>query len=253
MALVEPIPGERAAVGTIGSQRALILADYHAGYEAALRYERGVTVPSRAASRRDRLLGLLEETEPDRLVVLGDLMRSIGEPGGAERAELEVLFEALPRSLSVTIVKGNHDGAIESWLEGTVPLDILSGSGAALGEIGVCHGHTWPDRAALAASVLCSGHEHPCVRLEDEVGGSRVEPIWYRGTLEPIAFEAWDESLAAHPPPSITVFPAFNDLVGGTWVNVPGQSYLSPFLPEGIAEPEGYLVDGTRLGPIDTL
>jgi metallophosphoesterase superfamily enzyme len=44
------------------------------------------------------------------------------------------------------------------------------------------------------------------------------------------------------------VFPAFNDLTGGTWINVEGQEFLSPFLPDGLADGQAYLLDGTRLG-----
>ncbi|WP_255194273.1 metallophosphoesterase [Natronobeatus ordinarius] len=248
---LEPVPDEPAAVATLDEGRALVIADYHAGYEAGLRYERGVEIPSRADERRERLLSLLERTRVDRLVVLGDLMHSIGEPGGAERGELEVLFESLPPALSVTLVKGNHDGAIETWLEG---VEIVPGSGVALDGLGVCHGHTWPAREVLEADVVCLGHEHPFVRLEDEVGGSHVEPVWVRGRLdpEPFAERTSDEGLPwleDGAPPRLVVVPAFNDLVGGTWVNVPGQEFLAPFLPEGLAEGEAYLLDGTRLGP----
>ncbi|WP_049925619.1 metallophosphoesterase [Halopiger goleimassiliensis] len=261
---VEPVPGEPAAVATVGSDRALLIADYHAGYEAALRYERGVDVPSRAADRRERLLGLLERTDADRLVVLGDLMHSIGEPGGAERGELEVLFESLPSTLPVTIVKGNHDGAIESWLteddefgaEPTPPIDVVPGAGVALDGVGVCHGHTWPAPDVLSCGVLCLGHEHPCVRLEDEVGGSRVERTWLRGRADPGPFRPRPEYedvpwFGDGTPPRLVVVPAFNDLVGGTWVNVPNQSFLSPFLPAGLTDGEAYLLDGTRLGPYE--
>ncbi len=145
---LEPVPGEPAATAAIGSERALLVADYHAGYESGLRYERGVDVPSRAPDRRERLAALLERTDPDRLVVLGDLMHSIGDPGGAERGELEVLFESFASDLAVTVVKGNHDGRIETWLaesdavEATV--DVVPGGGVALGDVGVCHGHTCP-------------------------------------------------------------------------------------------------------------
>jgi hypothetical protein len=31
-------------------------------------------------------------------------------------------------------------------------------------------------------------------------------------------------------------------------VNVEGQSFLAPFLPDGLASAEAYLLDGTRLG-----
>ncbi|WP_339106485.1 metallophosphoesterase [Haloterrigena salinisoli] len=271
---VEPVPGEPAATATVGTERVLLVADYHAGYEAGLRYERGVDVPSHAPERRERLLELLERTAPDRLVVLGDLMHSIGDPGGAERGELEVLFEAFPPSLSVTVVKGNHDGGIEDWLTPESEREVAAlefdpesvtvtpGAGVALGDgaVGVCHGHTWPAPAVLDCDVVCLGHEHPCVRLEDEVGGSRVERAWLRGRLDPAPFRerpeyegvSWLERDDAAPP-RVVVVPAFNDLVGGTWVNLANQSFLSPFLPAGLVDGEAYLLDGTRLGPYDSV
>lgn len=248
---VEPIPGEAAAVADLGGERALVIADYHAGIEAGLRADRGIEVPSRAEKRRDRLLSLVTRIDPDRLVVLGDLMHSIGGPGGAERGELEVLFESLSADLDVVLVKGNHDGEIEDWLEG---VEIEPGSGVRLGGVGFCHGHTWPAPAALAGEVLCLGHEHPCVRLEDSVGGSRVERVWLRGRLDPAGFadragyEAVGWLGGSGDPPDVVVFPAFNDLAGGTWTNLPDQSFLSPFLPDGLVEGEAYLLDGTRLG-----
>ncbi|ELY82365.1 metallophosphoesterase [Natrinema gari] len=261
---VEPVPGEPAATAAIGPERALLVADYHAGYESGLRYERGVDVPSRAPDRRERLSALLERTDPDRVVVLGDLMHSIGDPGGAERGELEVLFESFPSDLAVTVVKGNHDGRIETWLGESPDIDatveVVDGAGVALGAVGVCHGHTWPSRAVLESDAICLGHEHPCVRLEDTVGGSRVERAWLRGRLDPAPFRdrpeyegvSWLER-ADESPPAVIVVPAFNELVGGTWINVAGQSFLSPFLPAGLADGEAYLLDGTRLGPYESV
>jgi len=108
--------------------------------------------------------------------------------------------------------------------------------------------------------VVCLGHEHPCVRLEDEVGGSRVERAWLRGRLDPGPFRERPEyeevswlGDADETPPRVVVVPAFNDLVGGTWINVAGQSFLSPFLPAGLASGEAYLLDGTRLGPYESV
>jgi len=47
------------------------------------------------------------------------------------------------------------------------------------------------------------------------------------------------------------IVPAFNDRSGGTWVNVDGQGFLAPFLPEALvdSDTDAYLLDGTRLGP----
>ncbi|WP_327051828.1 metallophosphoesterase [Halomicrococcus gelatinilyticus] len=248
MALVEPVPGEPAATADLGDERALVIADFHAGIEAALRAEQGVSLDSRAEERREQVLALLDRTEPDRVVFLGDLMQSIAGPGGAERGEIEVLLERVEEHAAVTLVKGNHDGDVESWVD----CDVTPGDGVRLGDVGFVHGHTWPAREVLAADVVCAGHEHPCVRLEDTVGGSRVERVWLRGGLDAAPFaERADADLALDA--DLTVFPAFNDLTGGTWVNVEGQEFLAPFLPDALADGEAYLLDGTRLGAYEEI
>lgn len=247
MSLVEPVPGDPVAVADIGSERALVVADFHAGIEQALRAD-GVSLASRADERRERIFSLIERTDPDRVIFLGDLMHAIGDPGGAERGEIEVLVERLAdRGVATTLVKGNHDGAIESWVE----CEVTDGDGVRLGDVGFAHGHTWPAPEVLDSEVVCVGHEHPAVRLEDEVGGSRVERVWLRG---PIAVEAFaGRSIGVREGAELVVFPAFNDLVGATWVNVEGQEFLAPFLPEASPSAEAYLLDGTRLGEYSTV
>jgi putative SbcD/Mre11-related phosphoesterase len=233
--MIEPVPDAPAATADLGGERALVVADYHAGIEVALRYD-GVEVDSRADDRRERLLDLVGRTGAERVVVCGDLAHDIGRPAGEERAELAALLEALP--VPLTLVRGNHDGEIDE----AVDIDVTDGEGVLLGEVGFAHGHTWPGEAALSGDTLCVGHEHPAVRIEDSVGGSRVERVWLRGGLDAAAFAGPVEA------DELVVLPAFNDLSGGTWVNVPGQAFLSPFLPEGLTDGQAYLLDGTRLG-----
>jgi putative SbcD/Mre11-related phosphoesterase len=241
---VEPLAGEPAALATVeGGERALVVADYHAGIETAFRSE-GVEAESHADERLDHLLGLLDETDPDRVVFLGDLAHWIGRPAGAELAELETLLEAVTERVPALLVKGNHDGAFEDELE----LPVTDSAGVRLGDVGFVHGHTWPDPTVLEADVVCIGHEHPAVRLEDRVGGARVERVWLRGRLAPDAF-ARDGVDTAAIDGELVVFPAFNPLAGSTWVNVEGQAFLAPFLPDGLVDGDAYLLDGTRLGP----
>jgi len=244
---VEPVPGEPAAVADVEGGRALVVADYHAGIEVGLRRE-GVELPSRADERRESLLSVVERERPDRFVLLGDLGDSIGNPGREEREEIIVLFEALPPELPVTLAKGNHDGDIAETLEDVnQPVEVTPGHGVRLGDVGFAHGHTWPSPDVLGADTVCVGHEHPVVRLEDEVGGRRVERVWLRGRLAPEPFETFhDADLGIGG--ELVVCPGFNDLSGGTWVNVEGQEFLSPFLPDGLADGQAYLLDGTRLG-----
>jgi hypothetical protein len=265
---VAPIPDAPAALVETGSSTALVLADYHAGLEVGLRRE-GVSVPSRATERREQVHSLLDDTTAERVVFLGDLAHSIGDPRDEEREELEGLLGTVADRASITIVKGNHDGGIESVVEraGIEGIGVTPTDGTRLGAVGFAHGHTWPAPEVLDASVVCVGHEHPAVRLTDSVGGQQVERAWLRGGLDRSPFDAHyydpgdseaDESGASEaeasdrtdrrPDGELVLFPAFNDLLGGTWINVPEQGFLAPFLPEGIADGQAYLLDGTRLG-----
>ncbi|WEL21106.1 metallophosphoesterase [Halorhabdus sp. BNX81] len=249
---VEPVPGAPAAIVEVPDGRALVVADVHAGIEAGLRRE-GVELASGADQRRENVLSLVAETDPDRLVVLGDLGHAIGTPQRDEREEIDRLVSAVTDRIPLTLVKGNHDGEIESLLADREGVAITDGSGVRLGSIGFAHGHTWPAPDVLAAETVCIGHEHPVVRLEDEVGGRRKERVWLRGAIDPVPFREHDDDTRLQVDGELVVFPAFNDLSGGTWINVAGQSFLSPFLPEGLADGTAYLLDGTRLGPYDQI
>jgi putative SbcD/Mre11-related phosphoesterase len=248
--VVEPVLNERAATATVDGQRLLIVADYHAGIESVLQSD-GVEIRSQADSRRERLLGLIAETGADRLVVLGDLVHAIGTPWETEREELRKLFDAL--TVPMTLVKGNHDGEIEAFLdELDHDITVTPSGGTRIGPVGFVHGHTWPAVDLFEAAVICVGHEHPVVRLEDSVGGSRIEHVWLRGDVVLSGFQDhYDEPLAGEC--SLVVFPAFNELSGGTWINVEGREFLSPFLPDGLGNGRAYLLDGTRLGAYETV
>jgi putative SbcD/Mre11-related phosphoesterase len=240
--MLEPIPGVPAGIADCGSERALVVADYHAGLEVGLRRD-GVELDSRAGTRRRAIRRLLEDHPVDRVVLLGDLGDSIGTPGREERTEIRRLLETLSERTPVTVVKGNHDGGIESITGELDTVDLIGSDGFRIGDIGFCHGHTWPSEAVVDAPLVCTAHEHPLVRLEDEVGGKRSERVWLRGRLDPSGFSAYPAV-----GDRIVVCPAFNDLSGGTAVNE-GDGFLSPFLPEGLTDGEAYLLDGTRLGP----
>ena len=240
--MLEPVPGEPAAVADCGAERALVVADYHAGLEVGLRSE-GVELRSRAGERREGLLELLAETGADRVVFLGDLGNAIGEPAGAERAELRELLSAVTDRAPVTVTKGNHDGDVEAVTDPFEAVTVVDGPGTRIGEVGFCHGHTWPAEDVLAAPTVCTAHEHPRVALTDEVGGRRTERAWLRGRLDADGFPEYDDV-----GDRMVVCPAFNGLSGGTLVNE-ADEFLSPFLPGGLADGETYLLDGTRLGP----
>ena len=240
--MLEPVLGEPAAVADCGTERVLVVADYHAGLEIGLRRD-GVEIDSRATRRLTSLTRILDDHPVDRVVFLGDLGDSLGTPKGDERAELRALFEAVAANYPITVAKGNHDGGIETVADGFDGVEVTDGDGVRIGEVGFCHGPTWPKASVVAAPLVCTAHEHPLVRLTDEVGGRRTERVWLRGRVDPSGFLDYDEF-----GDRIVVCPAFNDLSGGTAINE-APDFLSPFLPDGLADGEAYLLNGTRLGP----
>jgi metallophosphoesterase superfamily enzyme len=158
------------------------------------------------------------------------------------------MLTAASDRVPVAVVRGNHDGDIQSIAAEHDRVSVADGDGLRIGPLGFAHGHTWPSRTVLEAGTLCLAHEHPAVSLEDEVGGRRVERAWLRGSLDPVPFrDRYDGAVSV--PDRFVVFPAFNGRSGGTWINVTGQEFLSPFLPDAVADGEAYLLDGTRLGP----
>lgn len=246
--MVQPIPDEPAATVELDGERALVVADVHAGIEVGLRDERGVELDSAAGARRERLLELVARTGADRVVVVGDLTHRIGGPRGVEEEELRALVDAVADAAALTLVPGNHDGGVADLLADH-PVEVREPTGWRVGRVGFAHGHTWPSAAVLDAEVVVIGHEHPQVRVEDAVGGARSERAWLRGTLAREPFLARDEALSwPETDPELVVVPAFNERSGGTRVNVEGEAFLAPFLPEGLADGEVYLLDGTRLG-----
>lgn len=248
MVAVEPVIGTPAATVSVGGTRRLLVADYHAGLERAMRYSDGIAIRSRAGSRRKRLLAAIDEVDAAEVIVVGDLMHSIGDPTYSERDEIEDLLEAMPADVELTVVKGNHDGDLETWLEGGT---VHQAPGTVIDGLALSHGHTWPPPGALEADVLVIGHEHPAVRLEDDVGGATIRRAWLRGRLDGTYLaEHLDVEAVPAQGPDLVVMPAFNELSGGTWVNVDDETFLVPYLPTALLEGRAYLLDGTKLGPV---
>jgi metallophosphoesterase superfamily enzyme len=248
--VVQPVPDHPVATVRADDEQILVAADYHAGLEVALRRD-GVELDSAARERREALLSLVRSERPDRVVLLGDVANAIGSPGDEEREELDALFDALTDYAAVSVAKGNHDGELGQVVAalGYDDVTVSDGEGFRIGDIGFAHGHTWPAPDVLDTGTLCLAHEHPQVRLEDEVGGGRTERAWLRGQRDP---EPFREHSGVTSEGEVVLFPAFNDRVGGTWVNE-ADGFLAPFLPEGFRDAEAYLLDGTRLGAYDAV
>lgn len=149
------------------ARRTLIVADLHFG-KAALFRERGLPVPSgTTAGDLARLDQLVEQTEPTRLLILGDCFHGkMADPAGMYGPFKT--WRARRPSLRIELVRGNHDRHA-----GDAPDDLcMTVHHRPLSDGGLTFAHEPIEDGAQ--SVIC-GHIHPAATLRDfDGGGVRV-------------------------------------------------------------------------------
>ncbi|AIU69891.1 metallophosphoesterase [Thermococcus eurythermalis] len=173
-----PLPEKALLLG-----KSLIIADVHLGYEVAMAKE-GFYLPRVFHDVVGSLKSLLEREKPKRLIVDGDLKHSF-IPEWRERAELKAFFDEIsPLVEEVVLVRGNHDVGV-LWLRelGVEVVDELELNGWKL-----VHGHK-----VVEGERFIIGHEHPAVRLRDEVGAVIKLPAFLLGEKLIVlpAFSPW--------------------------------------------------------------
>ncbi len=162
----EPLPEKALKLG-----RTLVVADLHLGYEFAMAKE-GFYLPRIFHEVVGSLKSIIEREKPKRLVIDGDLKHSF-IPEWRERKELRVFVEEIsPLVDELVLVRGNHDvGTL--WLRelGVEIVDELEIGGWKL-----VHGHK-----LVEGERFIIGHEHPAIRLRDEVGALIKVPTFLMG------------------------------------------------------------------------
>ncbi|WP_436343002.1 metallophosphoesterase [Natronorubrum sp. FCH18a] len=183
---------------------ALIIADVHLGKAA----DSSVDAPiDDGRDVRDRLETLLARTDPDTVVVAGDLLHAFDRvPRGVERdlAAFEAVADAA--GVSLVITPGNHDTMLEGVFDGERGAEYR----LADGETVVCHGHEEPDCEAARYVI---GHDHPALSVD-----GRKLPCFLYG---PGVYEGAD----------VIVCPAFTTLAAGATVNgMRARDFQSPLV-----------------------
>ncbi|NJE75534.1 metallophosphoesterase [Thermococcus sp. ES12] len=161
-----PLPEKALKLG-----KAVIIADLHLGYEVSMARE-GFYLPRVFGEVVRRLKLLLKRERPKTLVIDGDLKHSF-VPEWREKRELRAFVEEVaPLVDELILVRGNHDvGTL--WLRelGVEVVDELELAGWKL-----VHGHK-----LVEGERFIIGHEHPSIRLRDEVGALLKVPVFLMG------------------------------------------------------------------------
>jgi metallophosphoesterase superfamily enzyme len=227
-----------------------------------------------------RLITIIEQKHPSRLVLLGDVKHSVTRAELEEWRDVPEFFEKLVKLVPlVQVIVGNHDGNLEPLTPSSV--ELLSPSGIDLWHrFGLLHGHAWPAPELLNCETLILGHLHPAVTLRDPMGYRLTKPAWVtapcnarklvQGSMKAAGIRAsgkpekfLDDNLHVKLRTTRCLFvPPFNDFLGGRPVNSKrlegshASEGLGPILRSGavdLDEAEVHLLDGTYLGRVKQL
>jgi putative SbcD/Mre11-related phosphoesterase len=229
--------------------RVMATADLHFGVESGLA-RHGVHIPSNSSGRLERMIACIEESDPDLLILLGDIKHGVPLTSRQEYREIPTIFREIRKRVDLRVVPGNHDGGIERFLQDE---ELLPVGGCVIDGVGYLHGHTYPDPALRGHLIVC-GHHHPVVYLYDEVGCAlRARPAYLLAELD-------DSCIPAAPPeasPATTralFMPAFSELAGGIDLRKITDSKLSPLSRcIKIEGAEVFLDDGTYISSLAAL
>ena len=212
----------------------LVVADLHNGIEFEL-FKKGANVPSQTSKKLERLLEIVKDTKPKKLILLGDLKHNVPVTSRQEQEEVPLfLAELLKHIPKIVITKGNHDGNIERL----VPPGVEVTDELIEGGVGYFHGHKRPSEDLLKQKLIVCAHTHPAVMIRD-----------IRGNVKP----AWIESKVKGSSTDVVIIPAFDDLIRGFAMN--RSEPIGPFLSKmvDLENAEAYLLDGSYLGTLGEL
>jgi uncharacterized protein len=231
------------AVVIENDERVLIIADLHFGIEADLAAH-GLHFRSRSEARLDRALSIIDEADPDKLVLLGDIKHSIPSLTWQEYHEMPKILMALRDRVPLVVFPGNHDIGIERFLlEG----EVRPKEGAILDGVGYLHGHTYP-APELAGRLLVIGHHHPLISLHDEVGCALQAPAYIRAQADTARLGM--KIIADDPVTRVLFVPAFNEIAGYDVSRIVNDPFSPISRCMNKEDAEIILADGTYLGPL---
>jgi uncharacterized protein len=268
-----------AALVKTSKTKTLLIADPHIGWEMQLQ-EKGIHIPSQTPKILNKLIAIIREYKPDRLVILGDVKYTVVSHELGEWQDIpDFITKISGRVGNIAVVRGNHDANLESLLPENV--ELLPATGAVIGDVGVFHGHKWPSPVLLGCKTLVMGHLHPVVVFRDPTGFKIMRQVWMKAKCDPEALAkillqksgvkssgSVAETLKKNynikaKTTEIYIMPSFNDFLGGRPINetrprkeIGSDALIGPVLRSeavDVDEAELYLLDGTFLGTLNQL
>lgn len=189
--------------------KSVVIADLHLGYEGVMQSE-GVFFPRyQKKVIINRLERILNHLAPQKIIVNGDFKHEFSRNLSQEWREIKEVLDFLRQRTEVVMIRGNHDNYLMTILS---KYDIELRDSYKEENIIISHGHNMVQKDENQTLIM--GHEHPSIKLRDEIGAGVRLPCFM-----------FDEDN------NILVLPAFSPLATGSdVVSTPRNEFISPIL-----------------------
>ncbi|MEM4363394.1 MAG: metallophosphoesterase [Candidatus Caldarchaeum sp.] len=240
--------------------RAVAVADLHIGFEEELRM-RGVRVPLQSRKIVNELAQLVENTDADKLIVVGDLKHNVTGPSSLETEILPKFLSELRKHVDeIIVLPGNHDGRIERILGEFATFYPSRGLFVEEEKLAITHGHAKPHKNFVKASVIVTGHLHPVLRIGVGEAGARLR-VWLKlkGSRKHLYEALYGETCPGlKGDVTLLIMPSFNSMLQGRSIVDLSLSKLvrGPLLNTGVFDidnAEVIALDGSVLGSLGRL
>ena len=238
---------EPALILSVSGKEWLVVGDIHIGAERRLS-DKGVNVYNMWKQMASKILSLSNTFSITGVILLGDIKDSILYPETWEQRDIRSFISELSH-LELRIIKGNHDGHIDSILGIKAMDEIL------LGDYALLHGNKWPSQDALKKGTIITGHNHIAVSIKDDNGAVYSEKAWLIASAEKDKIR---EFYASPKAKRLVVMPAFNPLILGMPVGKErkDKDNISPLLRNGLfdySNADIYSLKGAYIGKVKAL
>jgi hypothetical protein len=157
-----------------GKSRFLVVTDLHIGFESNLAANDIFVGKNTSINETiSEIESLIDDTNADSLILLGDVKSSIKSISKNEWDEVPLFFNKIKEKCDVTLVPGNHDANIQRLVPDGVTM--ISSTGLVVENMLLTHGHTMPSENFSHVDKIIMGHVHPVFFDQDSIlNGQRV-------------------------------------------------------------------------------
>lgn len=200
----------------IPEEKTLVLGDLHIGSDYVLASGGAISPLIGLTEIQEIVDQLIKKTNPEKIVLLGDIQVSFGPVSFREKREIKRLLEHIKNNCEeLILIKGNHDKGIASLFDFKEEYELHG--------YFMTHGDVLKNISTEVHTIFV-GHEHPAISITNDIRTEKFKCV----------------IKSAFQGKQLYVLPSVNQLTIGT--DVKKEKLLSPYLSEEVMKHAEFIV-----------